>query len=119
MSLAIEGLQRAAQDVAGNIRDIVRGYSEEDVQNAKRLAFGQPTSKDRDAYKIAAAKGLGLAMQVFRGNSGLEIMNIDLIPPVLTFHDEMKRLAALPDPELDERVKTDALNRLKGWGQLG
>lgn len=119
MSLAIEGLQKVAQHIAESLHDLKRGYSDAELENEKRLAFGQLTSADRDMFKRDRAKKLGLAMQVFRETPGYDPGDISLIPMVLLFHEEMERLATLPDPELDERIKADAQNRLKSWEQLG
>ena len=113
----IERLQEAAHRIGYGVRDRIRGYSDADVENKKRLAFGQPTPADREVFRRDEAERWGLSMQAFREAPGSE-----LSPPplsILSFHDEMKRLAALTEQELDDRIKTDALNRLRDWGQLG
>lgn len=109
---------RVIKDKVGtSLRDLKRGYSDEELKRELRISHGEITYEDRIRFRTEQtdrifnlANGAGLYPTALRDPSSVgNILNITLAL------DHMNRLNNLPDIDIDEMMTSQARAKLESW----
>lgn len=100
---------------------LVRGYSDTELAEKRRLADGNITAEDRQRFiqdKEASAR-FALSMVTGLRNPGEQSDYYQALPPLghRKFFEGVDELRGLPEAELNQRIRQSAANDLTRWHQ--
>lgn len=106
----IEGQPRLFRVVVITIRDLWRGYSDQDVANSQRIYCGQITLEDRQAYKDRRFQALYASVSSTRVSfdCGVQLLPSSYVQEVMAIH-------TMPDGEVDIALIAQASRSLVNW----
>lgn len=104
--------------ITEGLTSFYRGYSEKDLNNARRTISGNITPEDREKFigdEISRVGLLGTELY-FAGFSNIGIPGPAI--GVSNLMEEMKRIQALPEEEINRRIAIQAEENLRLWGKF-
>lgn len=114
----IEAVREIPVKLATGLRDLTRGYSDEDLREARRILSGEITPRDRLRFRLTIEDRLwNLPGGASYSLTGLQL-DATIDPIALGLEERLQALHALPDSQIDQTLTKWARARLQSWHQL-
>ncbi len=118
----IEAAKKIPHSLTIGLRDLTRGYSDEDLQNAKRIFRGEINPDDRLKFRLEEANRLlNLLNGVSIYSSPRDFLDPTSIVSSLgikAYLESNQQLNDLPDDQIDQILAEQAKVKLHSWHQL-
>lgn len=116
--LEAEKIKAMPGDLATKIRDLSRGYSDAEVQQARRILTGNISTDDRLRYKSDESNTLSLVLIGDLRTPASMTGDLTIAPALPVFLEQNRELQRLPDDLLDQRLRQKAREKLESWHQF-
>lgn len=123
MSL-IEAVREIPVRLATGLRDLKRGYSDKDLQEARRIHRGEITPDDRIRFRsdeegrLLHLMGTNFYSPLIREFNPLSLSSISYYHDIRTYLEVEGRLNSMPDDEVNRILIDRARANLQFWHQL-